>query len=60
MYLKCQTCHTHITVWYICYRLIREITRREFEKRRLRLGDAPDLTKEELAAGKKTPVPSAG
>ena len=57
MYLKCLTCHTHIRVWCICYRLIREITRREFEKRHLRPGDAPDLTKEELVAGKKNTCP---
>ena len=53
MYLKCRTCHTRIKVWCICYRLVREITRREYKKQRLRPGDAPDLMEEELAEGKK-------
>ena len=57
MYLKCQTCRTHIKVWCICYRLIREITRSEYEKRCLRPGDAPDLMEEELVEGKKNTCP---
>ena len=40
-----------------CYRLIREITRREFEKRHLRLGDTPDLIEEELAEGQRNVCP---
>ena len=57
MYLKCQTCCTHIKVWCICYRLVREITRREYEKQHLRPGDTPDLMEEELAEGKKNTCP---
>ena len=40
-----------------CYRLVREITRREFEKRHFRLVDAPDLTEEELAEGQRNVCP---
>ena len=40
-----------------CYRLVREITRREFKKRHLRPGDAPDLTEEELAEGQRNVCP---
>ena len=57
MYLKCRTCRTHITVWCICYRLIKEITCREVQKRHLKPADAPDLTEEQLAAGEKNICP---
>ena len=57
MYLKCQTCRTHIKVYFFCYRLAREITRREFKKRHLRPADAPDLTEEELAEGQRNVCP---
>ena len=57
MYLKCQTCHTHIRVWCICYRLVKEITRREVKKRNSRPADAPDLMQEQLMAGGKNICP---
>ena len=44
-------------MWYICYRVIKEITRRKVEKRNLRPADAPDLTEEQLAAEEKTICP---
>ena len=57
MYLKCQTCRTRIKVYLFSYRLIREITRREFEKRHLRPADTPDLMEEEIAEGQRNVCP---
>ena len=42
---------------FFCYRLVREITRREFEKRHLRPADAPDLMEEELVEGQRNVCP---
>ena len=41
----------------VVYLLQACIIRREFEKRHSRPGDAPDLTEEELAEGKKNTCP---
>ena len=57
MFLKCQTCRTCIKVYLFSYRLIREITRREFEKRHLRPADTPGLMEEEIAEGQRNVCP---
>ena len=48
--------YTYKTVVF-CYRLVREITRREFKKRHLRPGDAPDLMEKELVEGQRNVCP---
>ena len=57
MYLKCQTCRTCITVWCICYRLIKNLTWREVQKRNMRKAEALDLSEEQLAAGERNICP---
>ena len=55
MYVLFVECVGYI-VMYI-FRLIREITRREYECLHGRDVEAPELTEEELKTGKKTPCP---
>ena len=40
-------------MWCICYRLIKEITYREWHRRQGNRADAPDLTEEEITGGEK-------
>ena len=41
----------------ICYRLIKEITYREYQRRRGNRADAPDLTEEQIAVGERNVCP---
>ena len=53
---KCWTCQTGISV-VLCYRLVMEITYREYQRRCRNRGDAPDLTEEQIAAGERNVCP---
>ena len=41
----------------ICYRLVKEITYREYQRRHGNRGNAPDLTDEQIAAGDRNVCP---
>ena len=51
----CRTCQIHCNVYF--FRLIKEITCREYKRLHGRNVEAPELTEEELKKGKKTPCP---
>ena len=50
----CQTCRTEYNIYF---RLIKEITRREYERLHGRDVEAPDLSKADLKKGKTNPCP---